>query len=183
MKHLIAALAICVATNTHYSEDIPTVLLPPPPLEEPQPEVAEEPKPDFSKIKIAHVRKYVQSIYPYAAKIQQEHRIPAPITLAIACVESGYGRSYIAKNKFNHLGIRNWQQGKPSYRRFSSTEACFEYYSNMFNKKRYRSLRTVESEDLDVWVKKIQECGYNPFESYRHELMKMIRFVRLDELV
>lgn len=177
MKHLLAALALCVTTSTQ-SAEISYVM----PLENPKP--AEEPtiEPDLSMITIEHARTYVQSIYPYAVAVQQAHKIPAAITLAIACLESGYGRSYNAKEKYNHLGIRVYQNGKAGYRRFSSTEACFDYYANLFTKPRYAPLQDLETKDLQVWVKTLQECGYNRRATYIKKVMQMVRFIHLDEI-
>lgn len=180
MKHLFAALAICVATNTQQAEAIsaPILALEPTPTHEKIKEFV----PDFSIITIDHAREYIKTIYPFALKVQKEQSIPAPITLAIACLESGYGRSFNAKNKFNHLGIRVYQNGKAGYRRFSSIDECFEYYTNMFNIERYAPLQKIEAGDIPSFIKGLQECGFNHRDKYSKKLAIMIDFLRLEEL-
>ncbi len=176
MKHLFAAIAICATTSTQYSEAISRT--------DSGIKVSEptEIKPDFSSIKIDHARKYIEIIYPFAKEVENEHGVPACVTMAIACLESGYGRSYNAKNKYNHLGIRVYQNGKPGYRRFSSTEKCFEYYSKMFTKERYLPLQEIEGSDPEEWITGLHLCGYNHRVRYIKKIMQMIKFIHLDEL-
>ncbi|BDS09841.1 glucosaminidase domain-containing protein [Aureispira anguillae] len=178
MKHLFAALAICVATNTQQAEPVFAPLL----EETSKPEIIEEFIPDFSIITIDHAREYIQTIYPYAVKVQKEQSIPAPITLAIACLETGYGRSFNAKEKHNHLGIRVYQNGKAGYRRFSSLDECFDYYTGMFNMARYAPLQDIEANDLPAFIKGLQECGFNHRDKYSKMLATMIDFLHLEEL-
>lgn len=178
MKHLFAALAICVATNTQQMEVIPTFNI----EENTIPEIVEEFVPDFSIITIDHAREYVEKIYPYAIKAQKEQSIPAPITIAIACLESGYGRSSYAQNKNNHLGIRIYKNGKAGYRDFSSLEQCFDYYINMFNLERYAPLQEIEGNDIPAFIKGLQVCGFNHRDKYTKKLAVMIDFLHLEEL-
>lgn len=179
MKHLFAALAICVATHTQPTEPI---VIPSLAEETFPPEISEEFTPDFSIITIDHAREYIKTIYPYAVKVQKEQAIPAPITLAIACLETGYGRSFNAKEKYNHLGIRVYQNGKAGYRRFSSLDECFEYYTNMFNMERYAPLKEIETNDLAAFIQGLQHCGFNHRDKYSKKLAQMINFLHLEEL-
>jgi len=245
MKHLFAALAICVTTSTQYSEFMPSTLVEK--LETTEKATTKSPKkrsatnhkkaktistlikkpkntgkkelgidssqicilnhtptlekapsfllegietvaeeellPDFSIIRIDHARKYVEEIYPFAVKVHKKHRIPVPIVLAIACLESGYGRSYNAQNKFNHMGIRTYKNGKAGYKKFSSTEACFEYFGNLLENNRYSpTLKKIEGDDLLTWIKTLCEAGYNHREKYIRKVMQMVKFIHLNEL-
>lgn len=182
MKHLIVTLALCVASNAPHIEALPNNSFEP--IGEAESTNDTEATPNFEKIKIDHARTYVESIYPFAIKVQEKHGIPAPITLAIACLESGYGRSSNAQNKFNHLGIRTYNNGKAGYRKFSSIEACFDYYNTLFENPRYAALQKLTPNDnLAIWVKTLQESGYNQREGFGKKVMGMIRFINLDELV
>ncbi len=177
MKQLFAALALCAATGTQSSEIGPIEL----PYQSIQPPVVEL-SPDFSFIKIDHAREYVKKIYPLAKIIQEKHRIPVSVTIAIACVESGYGRSHYAQTRNNHMGIRVYKNGQAGYRTFDSTAGCFNYFSGMFAMERYQPLKELNSEDPAEWIRLLCECGYNHREHYIHKIIKMIHFIDLDKL-
>jgi flagellum-specific peptidoglycan hydrolase FlgJ len=178
MKHLFAALAICVATSTQQIE-AETASISEKNL---NPEMVEEFLPDFSIITIDHAREYVEKIYPYAIKVQREQSIPAPITIAMACLETGYGRSTYAQEKNNHLGIRIYKNGKAGYRDFSSVEECFDYYINMLNLERYAPLQEIAGDDLPSFIQGFQDCGFNHRDKYSKKLAIMIDFLHLEEL-
>lgn len=180
MKHLFAALAICVATSTQQIEaEVISVSVSEKNL---TPEMVEEFLPDFSIITIDHAREYVEKIYPYAIRVQREQSIPAPITIAIACLETGYGRSTYAQEKNNHLGIRIYKNGKAGYRDFSSADECFDYYINMFNLERYAPLQKIAVDDIPGFIKGLQDCGFNHRDRYSKKLAIMISFLHLEEL-
>lgn len=178
MKHLFAALAICVATHTQQVEAISASSL----EKNLIPEMVEEFLPDFSIITIDHAREYVKKIYPYAIKVQKEQSIPAPITIAIACLETGYGRSTYAQEKNNHLGIRVYKNGKAGYRDFSSADECFEYYVEMLNLERYAPLQEIAVDDLSGFIQGLQDCGFNHRDKYSKKLAIMIDFLHLEKL-
>ena len=178
MKHLFAALALCVTTSTQYSEATPIAAS----TTDNNTTTASVEMPDFSIITIDHARTYVEEIFPYALAIEQQHRVPVPITIAIACLESGYGRSHYAQQRFNHLGIRVYKNGKAGYRTFGSLDECFDYYGSLFTKERYAPLQSIEGNNLEDWVKGLQECGYNNRDKYRKKLLRMINFLHLDQL-
>lgn len=180
MKQLFTALAICVASNTPYSNTILTEL---PELPEPITEATKVALPDFSIIEIDHARKYVEEVYAHAVAVEEAQGIPTEITIAIACLETGYGRSKNAQQKNNHLGIRVYQNGKAGYRRFSSMEACFEYYTNMFNLERYAPLQELGPDHIyEDWLQVLQDCGFNHRDKYRKKVRYMIDFLKLDQL-
>lgn len=178
MKHLFAALAICVSTNTLQVGVISNSSLD----KNLNSETVEEFVPDLSIITIDHAREYVEKIYPYAIKVQKEQSIPAPITIAIACLETGYGRSTYAQEKNNHLGIRVYKNGKAGYRNFSSVDKCFEYYVDMFNLERYAPLKEIAVDDLSGFIQGLQDCGFNHRDKYSKKLAAMIHFLHLEEL-
>lgn len=179
MKHLLVTLAICVASNSPNIEALPSNQFPQEGDQQPD-SVANTP--DFEKITIDHAREYVQAIYPFAAQVQQSHGIPVQLTLAIACLESGYGRSYNAQNKFNHLGIRVYNHGKAGYRTFSSSKDCFEYYAQLFDHPRYAPLQQLKDSDLKTWAEALQVCGFNQRLDYSQKVINMIRFIHLDQI-
>lgn len=178
MKHLFAALAICVATSTQQIEvENPSIS-----ENNSSPEIVKEFLPDFSIITIDHAREYVEKIYPYAIKVQKEQSIPAPITIAMACLETGYGRSTYAQEKNNHLGIRIYKNGKAGYRDFSSLDECFDFYIKMLDLERYAPLQEIPANDLASFIQGFQDCGFNHRDKYSKKLAIMIDFLHLEDL-
>ncbi|MFK7797889.1 MAG: glucosaminidase domain-containing protein [Aureispira sp.] len=174
MRNLLTNLALCVAlpftldsSNEAFAKNV--VALNPP-------------TPDFSIIEPEHARAYINKIYPYAWKVQEEKSIPIAITLAIACLESGYGTSDYAQTRHNHFGIRAYHNGKAGYRRFSDLDECFEFYSNMFSLERYAPLQEIPLGDLPAFAQGLQDCGFNHRDAYTKKLLIMIQFLKLEEL-
>ncbi|MGH1338683.1 MAG: glucosaminidase domain-containing protein [Aureispira sp.] len=174
MRNLLTNLALCVAlpltldsASEAFAKNVVTSIAP---------------TPDFSIIEPDHAREYIQKLYPYALKVQEEQAIPVAITLAIACLESGYGRSHYAQTRHNHFGIRVYQNGKAGYRHFSNVDECFEFYTNMFSLERYAPLQKVAFGDLPAFVQGLQDCGFNHRDKYRKKLLHMIDFLKLEEL-
>lgn len=137
---------------------------------------------DFSVIKIDHVRSYVKDTYKYAVRIKNKHNVPVPVTLAIACLESGYGRSFLAKNQNNHLGIRNYRDTLTKFMRFEDKADCFEYLDGLLSRPRYAPLKNIKTDNNRDWVIGLHKCGYNNKEKYISEVMGMIRFAKLDQI-
>ena len=84
---------------------------------------------------------------------QNQYGIPASITLAQGIIESGSGRSVLAKESNNHFGIKchsTWA-GKKTYKDDNNKNDCFRVYDNaeesftdhslfLKNNKRYAAL-------------------------------------------
>ncbi len=173
MKSLLTNLALCIALP--FSLDSATAL-PSGPLE------VGPPSPDFSVIEPEHAREYIQKIYPYAVRVQAQQGVPVAITLAIACLETGYGRSHYAQTRHNHFGIRAYHHGKADYRHFSDLTACFQFYAGLFELERYAPLRAVPFGDLPAFVQGLQDCGFNHRDSYRSQLLELVEFLQLEKL-
>lgn len=139
-------------------------------------------QPDFSVIEPAHARAYVERIYPLAQELRDQHQMPLVVSLGIACLESGYGRSRYARQRNNHLGIRTYQSGKADYRRFTSVDDCFHYFGELLNSERYASLKEIDPSELDVYLKGLQACGFNHRDHYFKKLLVVIDFLNLHQL-
>lgn len=175
MKNITFALALCCATTqTIGSAKTDIQLLPEP---SPQTQVV-----DFSYIEIPHVRTYLEKIYPLAVQAEAQTGIPTPIILAMASLESGYGRSHYATTRNNHLGIRCFNKGKAGYKHFSSLEECFDGFIHIFELKRYASLKEIEGRDLEEWVTAICKSGYNHRPIYIEKVLNMIQFLGVEDL-
>lgn len=146
------------------------------------PEVTPTIRPDFSVIKQDHTRAYVERIYPLAQQLRTKHQMPLVVSIGIACLESGYGRSHYARHRNNHLGIRTYQSGKADYRRFSSLEDCFGYFGQLLDSERYAPLQALDSSDLPAYLAGLQACGFNHRDSYYKKLLTVIEFLNLHDL-
>lgn len=59
----------------------------------------------YSYRKYPHVKKFYKEITPIAIKISKEHNLPAASLLAIAGLESGYGRGYVCQITGNIMSL------------------------------------------------------------------------------
>lgn len=152
------------------------------------------------------VRAYVKS-YAYLAKeLSEQTKIPAPLILAVAGLESGWGRSELAKSANNHFGIKakkdwygmsyckntleygNYQPDQPYL-----AQQCFKKYSyirdsyNDFglyiqSKGYYRSLLYYPSWNYRAWAEGMQRNGYATDPDYANKVLRMIWRYKLDQI-
>jgi len=146
------------------------------------PEVSTPPTPNFSVIEQDHARAYVERIYPLAQQLHTQHQMPLVVSIGIACLESGYGRSRYARRRNNHLGIRTYQGGKADYRRFDSLEDCFGYFGQLLDSERYVRLQALDPTDLPAYLEGLQACGFNHRDSYFKKLLTVIEFLNLHDV-
>ncbi|MGF1479136.1 MAG: glucosaminidase domain-containing protein [Cyanophyceae cyanobacterium] len=65
---------------------------------------ADSSQPHLSVAQLETAKPYINQLLPEAARIQQEQGIPVEMTLAIAILETGWGKHVIGQN--NHFGLR-----------------------------------------------------------------------------
>ena len=121
--------------------------------------------------------------------IDQMHRykIPASITLAQGVLESGAGKSKLAKESNNHFGIKchNEWKGKKAYHDDDHNNECFRKYKKvedsyldhslfLVNRPRYSILFELDTHDYRGWAKGLQRCGYATDKAYANKLIKII---------
>src|ERR1035437_7410787 len=78
------------------------------------------------------VRAYIETYRTVAVKEMMEYRIPASITLAQGIYESNAGRSRLAIDANNHVGIKchkEWE-GNTFFQDDETQNECFRNYSN-----------------------------------------------------
>ncbi len=98
--------------------------------------------------------------------------IPASITLAQGCLESGNGNSTLATKANNHFGIKchGWK-GKSikhtddapdeCFRSYDSAEASFRDHSDFLRyRDRYATLFNLDPTDYKGWAYGLQKAGY-----------------------
>lgn len=132
--------------------------------------------------------KYIEQYKDVAIEKMRTHGIPASITLAQGCLESGNGLSELATKANNHFGIKchkGWE-GKTFYKMDDEeTESCFRKYEKveesfedhsefLTTRSRYASLFELDVTDYKGWARGLKEAGYATNPRYADQLIKII---------
>ena len=144
-------------------------------------------------------QQYIEQYADIAVREMKATGIPASITLAQACLESGDGNSTLARMANNHFGIKchGWK-GKSvkhtddlpdeCFRSYDSADESFRDHSDFLRyRDRYASLFSLEPTDYKGWALGLQKAGYATAQTYASSLIRIIeendltRFDRLDE--
>ncbi|MBQ0085327.1 MAG: glucosaminidase domain-containing protein [Prevotella sp.] len=138
---------------------------------------------------------YIAKYSKVAIQQMKKYHIPASITMAQAVLESGAGRSRLARVANNHFGIKcggDWQ-GRQSYHDDDLPNECFRYYDDplesyedhslfLTGKRRYASLFNLKITDYRGWAHGLKKAGYATNPSYAHSLIKLIEDYELWKL-
>lgn len=122
----------------------------------------------------------------------QKHKIPASITLAQGCLESGDGNSALARRANNHFGIKchdNWK-GKKFRQDDDERNECFRKYDNavdsytdhsyfLTSRPRYNSLFDLKITDYKGWAHGLKAAGYATNPKYAQLLIDIIEEYQL----
>jgi len=122
-----------------------------------------------------------------------QYRIPASITLAQGVLESGAGKSDLARKANNHFGIKcNGWTGRKSYHDDDELNECFRAYDNAYQSyvdhslfltksPRYRRLFDLKRTDYKGWAKGLKACGYATSPTYATRLIEIIETYQLHQ--
>ena len=134
---------------------------------------------------------YIDTYKNTAITHMQEYGIPASITLAQACLESGDGTSRLAREGNNHFGIKchDWK-GKTIYQDDDAKNECFRKYnqaSESFKdhaeflryRSRYAFLFDLNPKDYKAWAEGLKQAGYATNPQYANLLIKIIEDYKL----
>ena len=129
---------------------------------------------------------YIDRYHPMAVEQMEAYGIPASITLAQGLLESGAGRSTLAREGNNHFGIkchRDWE-GETMLRDDDAPDECFRVYSSaaesyedhsrFLRRKRYSRLFELDPADYAGWAKGLKSCGYATDPNYAARLITII---------
>lgn len=138
---------------------------------------------------------YIRTYKNLAIAEMKRSGVPASITMAQACLESGDGNSRLAKKGNNHFGIKchNDWKGKKIYhdddeknecfRKYNSVEESFRDHSNyLTGTPRYSFLFDLNPSDYKAWARGLKKAGYATNNNYANALIKIIEDYRLYEL-
>ena len=108
-----------------------------------------------------------------AKQSEKKYGVPASVTLAQYALESGYGKSQLAKTKNNYFGMRNGSKGWQSY---DSMAESFYAHGELLSKPLYAN-KTANAKTVEEYVNAIAET-YAPSSDgnndYAGKLMQII---------
>ena len=148
----------------------------------------------FSQDKSKAVLDYIEQYKDIAMREMQEYKIPASITLAQGLLESGNGKSELARKSNNHFGIKchkDWT-GKRTYHDDDEKGECFRVYDDpeqsyrdhsifLAERQRYAFLFDLKITDYKAWAKGLKKAGYATLPVYANILIKLIEDYNLTQ--
>ena len=137
---------------------------------------------------------YIRRYRTIAVDEMKRHRIPASITLAQGLLESGAGRSSLARKSNNHFGIkcgRGWRgrtvrydDDRPNecFRAYRHVKDSYEDHSKFLTgNPRYASLFRLKITDYKGWARGLKKAGYATNPRYADQLIGIIELYHLDK--
>ena len=138
---------------------------------------------------------YIDVFAKLAIQEMNEFHIPASITMAQACLESGDGNSILAVDGNNHFGIKcNSSWSGPTIRKDDETRnECFRKYGTAIESfrdhskfltggMRYQFLFDYNIKDYRKWAYGLKKAGYATDPQYPERLIKIIEEFQLHKL-
>lgn len=136
---------------------------------------------------------YVETFKLVALAEMKTHGIPASITLAQGLLESGTGRSTLARKNNNHFGIKCFSKKcrkghcsnhsddhhKDFFRIFETPEESYREHSLVLMKDRYSKLFQLPITDYKGWAHGLRKAGYATDPRYGDKLQHMIEELEL----
>ncbi len=137
---------------------------------------------------------YIENYKDMAVDQMQRYKIPASITLAQGLLESGAGRSRLAREAHNHFGIKvgmNWtgpyiimSDDRPDdrFRKYRTDDESYEDHSRFLSTgQRYRSLFDLKPTDYKGWARGLKKAGYATNPHYADMLIGVIERYNLQQ--
>ena len=137
--------------------------------------------------KNAHYMDYIKKYNELAVEQMKSYKIPASITLAQGLLESGAGRSELARKSNNHFGIKCGSKWRGRSVRYDddARDECFRAYKNpcesyedhsafLKSGARYAFLFKLDITDYRGWAKGLKKAGYATDPSYANRLITII---------
>jgi len=95
--------------------------------------------------------------------------------MAMSALESGFGRSRLAKKQNNYLGIKY----EGVYATFRSRLECFRAWAKVLNQDCYKDL---EFRTLNGWLYQLEFCHYHLSKTYSNKIRSIYYRYGLDAL-
>lgn len=135
---------------------------------------------------------YIEKHKDIAIEQMNKYHIPASITLAQALLESGAGKSELARRSNNHFGIKchKWDGGR-TYHDDDEVGECFRVYKSVRDSyedhsiflatgSRYAFLFQFDETDYISWARGLKRAGYATNPTYAEKLIGIIETYGLD---
>ena len=123
----------------------------------------------------------------------KRYHVPASITLAQGLLESGAGRSQLARKSNNHFGIKcgRYWEGRTVRADDDAPNECFRAYRHakesyrdhskfLRGGSRYASLFKLKITDYKGWARGLKKAGYATDPRYATRLINIIELYGLD---
>lgn len=130
---------------------------------------------------------YISQYREIAIEQMDKYKIPASITLAQGLLESGAGKSSLARKSNNHFGIKCGGRWKGKSVRYDddAPRECFRAYSSvresyidhskfLVSGPRYAFLFRLDITDYKGWARGLKKAGYATDPSYANRLIQII---------
>lgn len=130
---------------------------------------------------------YIKKYRRLAIKEMKKYKIPASITLAQGILESGNGKSRLAKKARNHFGIKctpDWDgrsirmdddKKDECFRKYRKAEHSYRDHSEFIaTRNRYKFLFEYDRKDYKSWAQGLKEAGYATNPKYDQLLINLI---------
>ena len=135
---------------------------------------------------------YIKKYRELAVEEMKKYHIPASITLAQGLLESGAGKSELARKSNNHFGIKcggDWR-GKTVRHDDDARGECFRAYKHpkdsyedhskfLVGRPRYASLFKLKITDYKGWARGLKKAGYATNPRYADQLIGIIELYEL----
>ena len=143
--------------------------------------------PGWSQRRNALYNEYIKKYSDLAVEQMKQYKIPASITLAQGLLESGAGRSELARKSNNHFGIKcgsRWR-GRSVRHNDDAPNECFRAYKHardsykdhsvfLTSGARYAFLFDLDITDYKGWARGLKKAGYATDPSYANRLITII---------
>ena len=135
---------------------------------------------------------YIKKYRELAVEEMKKYHIPASIILAQGLLESGAGKSELARKSNNHFGIKcggDWR-GKTVSHDDDARGECFRAYKHpkdsyedhskfLVGRPRYASLFKLKITDYKGWARGLKKAGYATNPRYADQLIGIIELYEL----
>ena len=135
---------------------------------------------------------YIDRYKELAIEQMRKYHIPASITLAQGLLESGAGKSELARKSNNHFGIKchDWS-GRRTHHDDDEKGECFRVYKSVRDSyedhsiflatgSRYAFLFKYAQTDYKNWARGLKRAGYATSPTYAEKLIELIERYDLD---
>lgn len=137
---------------------------------------------------------YIHKYRKIAVDEMKRYHVPASITLAQGLLESGAGKSQLARRSNNHFGIKcgKYWEGRTVRANDDAPNECFRAYRHpkdsyrdhskfLRGGTRYAFLFKLKITDYKGWAKGLKKAGYATDPRYATRLINIIELYDLDK--